>query len=281
MANEVFSDHAPRLIISDIDGTLLDRNHRVPKRNREVVARAVAAGSEFALATGRPFRWIMPVLEQLTVRPVCVTSNGAVIYDSAEDRVLSAHELSPEALAETVKVAAKVLEPHGGVGFGAERAGGSVLDPVEELFVVESHYSENALFEGFGLVSVGELVSRPAVKLLIRNTAFSAPELYELIAPHIDSELAHVTYSMSEGVLEVAAPNVTKRRGAKWLAEHHGIAREDIIAFGDMPNDIEMLEWAGCGVAMENAHPDVVTAADVVTLPHHQAGVAKVLERWF
>ena len=124
-------------------------------------------------------------------------------------------------------------------------------------------------------------MSRPAVKLLIRNTAFSAPELYSLIAPHIDSELAHVTYSMSEGILEVAAPNVTKQRGIKWLAEHHGIAREDIIAFGDMPNDIEMLEWAGCGVAMENAHPDVVAAADTVALAHHQAGVAKLLERWF
>lgn len=276
-----FPERAPRLIVSDIDGTLLDRNHRVPKRNREAVSRAVAAGAEFALATGRPFRWIMPVLEQLPVRPVCVTSNGAVIYDSAEDRVLSAHELSPEALAETVNVATQVLQPLGGAGFGAERAGGSLLDPVEELFVVESHYSENALFEGFGLVSVGELVSKPAVKLLIRNTDYSAPELYELVAPHIDPELAHVTYSMSEGVLEVAAPNVTKRGGVQWLAEHHGIAREDIIAFGDMPNDIEMLEWAGFGVAMENAHPALVDVSDTTTLPHHQAGVAKVLEHWF
>ncbi|WP_210385448.1 HAD family hydrolase [Corynebacterium sp. HMSC05E07] len=276
-----FPERAPRLIVSDIDGTLLDRNHRVPKRNREAVSRAVAAGAEFALATGRPFRWIMPVLEQLPVRPVCVTSNGAVIYDSAEDRVLSAHELSPEALAETVNVASRVLQPLGGAGFGAERAGGSLLDPVEELFVVESHYSENALFEGFGLVSVGELVAKPAVKLLIRNTDYSAPELYELLAPHIDPELAHVTYSMSEGVLEVAAPNVTKRRGIQWLAEHHDIAREDIIAFGDMPNDIEMLEWAGFGVAMENADPALVDVSDATTLPHHQSGVAKVLEHWF
>lgn len=276
-----FPERAPRLIVSDIDGTLLDRNHRVPKRNREAVSRAVAAGAEFALATGRPFRWIMPVLEQLPVRPVCVTSNGAVIYDSAEDRVLSAHELSPEALAETVNVASRVLQPLGGAGFGAERAGGSLLDPVEELFVVESHYSENALFEGFGLVSVGELVAKPAVKLLIRNTDYSAPELYELVAPHIDPELAHVTYSMSEGVLEVAAPNVTKRRGIQWLAEHHDIAREDIIAFGDMPNDIEMLEWAGFGVAMENADPALVDVSDATTLPHHQSGVAKVLEHWF
>lgn len=275
---ENFPARAPRLIASDIDGTLLDRNHRVPRRNRDAVARAVQQGAYFALSTGRPFRWIAPVLEQLPVRPVCVTSNGAVLYDSAEDRVMAAHELSPAALAEVVDVAQTVL---GTVGFGAERAGGSLADAVEDLFVVERHYSENALFEGFGVVSMGELVGKPTVKFLIRNTDYSAPELYELIAPHIDPELAHLTYSMQEGILEVAAPNVTKRRGVEWLAQHTGIAQQETIAFGDMPNDIEMLTWAGCGVAMENAHPEVKAAADAVTVANHQAGVAKVLERWF
>ena len=275
---ENFPARAPRLIASDIDGTLLDRNHRVPRRNRDAVARAVQQGAYFALSTGRPFRWIAPVLEQLPVRPVCVTSNGAVLYDSAEDRVMSAHELSPAALAEVVDVAQSAL---GTVGFGAERAGGSLADVVEDLFVVERHYSENALFEGFGVVSMGELVGQPAVKFLIRNTDYTAPELYELIAPHIDPELAHLTYSMQEGILEVAAPNVTKRRGVEWLAEHIGVAQQETIAFGDMPNDIEMLTWAGCGVAMENAHPEVKAAADAVTVANHQAGVAKVLERWF
>ncbi|MCZ9296904.1 HAD family hydrolase [Corynebacterium yonathiae] len=275
---ENFPARAPRLIASDIDGTLLDRNHRVPRRNRDAVARAVQQGAYFALSTGRPFRWIAPVLEQLPVRPVCVTSNGAVLYDSAEDRVMSAHELSPAALAEVVDVAQSAL---GTVGFGAERAGGSLADAVEDLFVVERHYSENALFEGFGVVSMGELVGQPAVKFLIRNTDYTAPELYELIAPHIDPELAHLTYSMQEGILEVAAPNVTKRRGVEWLAEHIGVAQQETIAFGDMPNDIEMLTWAGCGVAMENAHPEVKAAADAVTVANHQAGVAKVLERWF
>ena len=74
---------------------------------------------------------------------------------------------------------------------------------------------------------------------------------------------------------------MTKRRGVEWLAQHTGVAQQETIAFGDMPNDIEMLRWAGCGVAMENAHPEVKAAADAVTVANHQAGVAKVLERWF
>ena len=67
----------------------------------------------------------------------------------------------------------------------------------------------------------------------------------------------------------------------EWLADHAGVDQAEVIAFGDMPNDIEMLQWAGCGVAMENAHPEVKAAADAVTVANHQAGVAKVLERWF
>ena len=97
---------------------------------------------------------------------------------------MSAHELSPAALAEVVDVAQTVL---GTVGFGAERAGGSLADAVEDLFVVERHYSENALFEGFGVVSMGELVGQPAVKFLIRNTDYSAPELYDLATDRAES----------------------------------------------------------------------------------------------
>ena len=72
---------APKFIASDIDGTFLNPDHRVVPRNRDVVTRAVEDGAKFALATGRPHRWIQPVLEQIPLRPLCVTSNGAVVYD--------------------------------------------------------------------------------------------------------------------------------------------------------------------------------------------------------
>src|SRR5699024_12082935 len=84
---------APKFIASDIDGTFLNPEHRVVPRNRDVVTRAVQAGATFALATGRPHRWIYPVLEQIPLRPVCVTSNGAVVYDSDQDRILRAIEM--------------------------------------------------------------------------------------------------------------------------------------------------------------------------------------------
>lgn len=272
---------APRFIASDIDGTFLDNNHRVSKQTREVVLRAADAGAQFALATGRPHRWIAPVLEQLPLRPLCVTSNGAVIYDSRADRVVRAVELAPEVMGDVVATAQEIFARHGGVSVAAERAGRSAADPLEELYIVDETYAESTEFRGFGVHSALDVVAAPAVKLILRNLGLSSLEMFELLAPHVDPADAHVTYSMSEGLLEVAAPGVTKALGVSELAAGYGVDAADVIVFGDMPNDIEMIRWAGRGIAMGNAAQVVKDAADEITAPNHQGGVAAVLERWF
>ncbi|WP_286981850.1 HAD family hydrolase [Corynebacterium flavescens] len=272
---------APRLIASDIDGTLLDANHRVTKRNRETIARAVASGAIFALSTGRPYRWIRPVLDQLPVRPICVTSNGAVIFDSFQDRVVQSYELKPEVLHDVVTLAQGALSSSGGVSVGAERVGNTPQDPVNELFVVDPSYSDNAVFDGFGVLTLEDVVARPASKLLLRNPHLSSAEMFEAVGPLIDPDVAHITYSMDDGILEVASAGVTKAHGVQWLAQHHGIDRAETIAFGDMPNDIEMLRWVGWGYAMANAAPAVKEAADEIALSNRESGVGRVLENWF
>ena len=84
-----------------------------------------------------------------------------------------------------------------------------------------------------------------------------------------------------ETLVELAAAGVTKATGLARVAESAGVARSDVIAFGDMPNDVDMLRWAGHGVAMGNGHPDVLAVADEVTASNTDDGVALVLERWF
>lgn len=269
---------APRFIASDIDGTFIDPAHRVTARTRDVVVRAIESGAHFALATGRPYRWIAPVLEQLPVRPLCVTSNGAVVYDSLADRVVRAEELSPAVMAGIVERAEEVL---GSIAVAAERAGTSAADPTEDMYVVDAPFAARTDYPGFGVADRAEVVAEPAVKLIVRNLDMTSAQMYARLAPLVDATDAHVTYSMPDGLLEIAAPGVTKERGVSYLAEHYGVAASEVIAFGDMPNDIEMLRWAGCGVAMGNAHDDVKEAADIVTETNGQAGVARVLERWF
>lgn len=278
---ELFDGWKPRLIASDIDGTLLNSSDRVIPRLREAIVRATDAGCEVALATGRPFRWVGMVLDQLPIRPVCVTSNGAVLYDSAEDSVLAAHEMDPEAMAEVLEAAEFALRDHGGVSVAAERVGVNLLDAPEDVFVVGPGYLHTWEEQGFGSVSRSEVIGRPAVKMILRNDHLSAPQMYERIAPLVDASRAHVTYSMNVGLIEVAAPGVTKALGVSTLAEIHGVGRRDTVAFGDMPNDIEMLRWVRLGVAMGNANPSVLEAADMVTATNNEGGVADVIERWF
>ena len=272
---------APKLVASDIDGTLLNSADRVIPRLREVIGRATAAGCEVALATGRPHRWIYPVLEQLPIRPVCVTSNGAVLYDSAADRVLDSHVLASDTMEHVLSVAERALASEGGVAVAAERVGVSSRDLAEDIFVIGPGYMHTWEEQGFSMAERDEVISIPAVKMILRNSRLTAAEMYEAITPHVDPEQAYITYSMDAGLIEVAAPGVTKALGVATLARMHDVEQEATIAFGDMPNDIEMLKWVGHGVAMDNAHHAVKDAADEITAANDDGGVADVLERWF
>ena len=273
---------APRLIISDIDGTFLNSNGRVTPRLRDVVMRAVRSGVHFGLATGRPHRWLIPVLDQLPVSPVCVCANGAVVYDPSSDSVLESFELGPDVMAEIVGAVDSVMAPLGlPYGYGAERVGQSALDPEDEVFLVTPSYNPDAWDSRFGVVPVAELIDVPAAKLLVRCPELVSAEMFDLIAPVVESESAHVTYSMDEGLLELSRPGVNKATGASILAARYGVEPGEVIAFGDMPNDCEMLAWSGMGVAMANAAPAALEAADHVTASNDEDGVAQVLEHWF
>lgn len=271
---------APRLIISDIDGTFITSANRVTPRLRETITRAVSAGAHFGLATGRPHRWLIPVLEQLPLAPVCVCANGAVVYDPATDTVLHAFELMPTEMAEVLTEVERVLAgvPH---GYGVERVGSSALAPEDECFLITPEYNPDAWDSRFGVVDKQTLISEPAAKLLVRCPEMTSAEMYALIAPRIDDTVAHVTYSMDEGLIELSRPGVNKAAGVQYLAERYGVSADETIAFGDMPNDLELLRWAGTGVAMGNAKPVLRDAADHVTGTNDEFGVSAVLETWY
>jgi len=101
-----------------------------------------------------------------------------------------------------------------------------------------------------------------------------------LLAKHVGLQ-GDLTYSTNNGLIEVLPLGISKATGVEELARPLGITAEDIVAFGDMPNDVPMIRWAGLGVAMGNAHPEVLEAADEVTAPNTDDGVARVLERWW
>jgi Cof subfamily protein (haloacid dehalogenase superfamily) len=267
----------PALIATDVDGTLLDPEERITPRTREAVAAAVAAGTQFVLATGRPPRWIPPVAEALGFAPMAVCANGAVIYDAATDRVISARTLSVDSLTELAEIAARVVP---GAGLAAERIGRSAHDTATPQFVSAPGYEHAWLNPDNTEVSQDDLLSAPAVKLLVRKPGMPSGDLAAVLSRHI-GVLGDITFSTNDGLVEISPIGISKAVGLEEVARPLQISAEDVVAFGDMPNDVPMLIWAGHGVAMGNAHPDVVAAANEVTAPNGDDGLARVLERWW
>jgi Cof subfamily protein (haloacid dehalogenase superfamily) len=267
----------PALIASDVDGTLLDDDEKITSRTREALIAAVDSGAQFVLATGRPPRWVHPVVDALGFAPMAVCANGAVIYDPATDRIISARTLSADALGELAEIATRVIP---GAGLAVERVGISAHDAATPQFVSSPGYEHAWLNPDNTEVSVEDLLSAPAVKLLIRKAGARSSDMAAELAKHVGLE-GDITYSTNNGLVEIVPLGISKATGVDELARPLGITAEGVVAFGDMPNDVPMLGWAGLGVAMGNAHPDAVAAADEVTASNADDGVARVLERWW
>lgn len=271
------ADRRPGLIATDVDGTLLDEDEKVTPRTRDAVQAAVASGTRFVLATGRPPRWIRPVVDGLGLAPLAVCANGAVIYDPATDRIVSAKTLLPDILGELAEIATRVIP---GAGLAVERVGSSAHDAATPQFVSSPGYEHAWLNPDNTEVSVADLLSQPAVKLLVRKAGARSDDMVAALAPHVGL-LGDITYSTNNGLIEVVPVGISKATGVQQVVDPLGLTAIDVVAFGDMPNDVPMLSWAGRGVAMGNAHPDALAAADEVTVTNADDGVARVLERWW
>lgn len=268
---------SPRLVATDVDGTLLGDGPDPSPRTRAVVRRMVEAGVPLVLATGRPPRWVPRVCEALGVHALTVAANGAVLYDAATDRVLAADTLDVDALAEVV---AGLRDAVPGCGLAVERVGVGAFDRRDEQFVSEPEYVHAWPVADHRRVAPGDLLGEPVIKVLARHPSRTSADMAQA-ARHAVGHLVDVTYSASGGLLECSVRGVTKAHGLERAAAHHGVAPSDVVAFGDMPNDLAMLRWAGHGVAVANAHPDVLHVADEVSASNLDDGVASVLERWF
>lgn len=267
----------PKMVASDVDGTLIDHREQVSARTKAAVDALIADGVPFVLATGRPPRWIDPVVEGLGYAPLCVCGNGAVIYDSASDRVLDSWTLDIETLTWMADLAERLLP---GCGLAAERVGATAHDAATPQFVSSPEYEHAWLNPDDTQVSRAEVISAPAIKMLIRLPGTSSAVMRSALEPHLEGR-ADLTYSTDNGLIELSAPGVTKATGLAAVAQRLGVQHSSLIAFGDMPNDVPMLLMAGHGVAMANAHPEAIAAADEVAPSNVDDGVARTLERWW
>ncbi len=259
----------PRLVASDLDGTLVRSDGTIARRTVEAIARIEAAGVPFVMVTGRPPRWMSPVVAATGHRGLAVCANGALLYDLHTETVVRSHLLEADAAAEVVEALRREVP---GVAFAAEAA--------DALFGHEPGYRVRWETDGMRVAPVEELTAGGVVKLLVRHEEMTGDELLAAARAAL-GDLAETTHSSADGLLEISAAGVSKASGLAAFADERGLGPADVVAFGDMPNDLPMLAWAGHAVAMANAHADVLAVADEITGHHDEDGVAQVLERWF
>ncbi len=260
----------PALVATDLDGTLIRTDGTVSDRTRAALRRAEGAGSLVVFVTGRPTRVMADVVTQTGASGLAICANGALVYDLDSHTTVRHHTLdTATALRLIVEIRAAVPDVcfavESGVRFGREPAFTTMWPDPHEVI---GHMAEL-------------LVAMPATKLLVRRE----PHGSDLADAHatimrIAGSAAMVTTS-SYDLVEIAGAGVSKGVALAEIAAYYGLAAQNAIAFGDMPNDLPMFAWAGHAVAVANAHPDVLAAADEITASNDADGVAHVLERLF
>jgi len=256
----------PRLVATDLDGTLLRSDGSVSERTRAALAAVEAAGIHTVLVTARPPRWLHQLEAVVGPRGVALCGNGAFIYDVPSRKVLSHTGIQPEALAGILADLRRELP---GVKFAAERVSG---------FGYEQGYANlHQMPEEAVCGPVEDLAGEAVGKLLGRLPTMPEAEFLDAVA-RIVGDRGIVAYSGAGGLAEISAPGVTKAVALAHWCEELGVEAADVWAFGDMPNDLPMLVWAGTSFAVASGHPDVLAAATHTCPSNDDDGVAQILE---
>ncbi len=259
-----------RLVASDLDGTVVRHDYTISERTLAAFEACAAAAIDVVFVTGRPTRWMPPIAERTGHRGLAICGNGATLYDLSTEQVVGAHALERQCVVQVVEVV-RALFPD--AAFAVETLAGLRHEPgfplrEEGPADVEAGTIDEILDDG-----------SPVVKVLVKVPSGRADPMLALARPAL-AGLAEPVHSNSAGsMLEISALGVSKATALARLVHGRGLTARDVVAFGDMPNDVPMLRWAGVGYAVADAHPEALAAADAVAPACADDGVAQILER--
>jgi hydroxymethylpyrimidine pyrophosphatase-like HAD family hydrolase len=254
------------LVASDLDGTLLRSDGSVSARTVRAVRAVQDAGIHWVVATARPPRWLHELVDVVGDHGVAICSNGAFVYDVVGRRVRSERTLTRDVLAALVAALRSAVPD---ITFAVEHREGFGREPD-----YEDTYREPDVLT---VVTGAGLFEPPPGKLLARSPSTPPGEFLRLVE-EVVGESAVVAFSGATGLAEISAAGVTKAAVLADYCADLSIVADAVWAFGDMPNDVPMLAWAGTSFAVANGHPDAREAADHACPANDDDGVAVVLE---
>lgn len=255
-----------RLVATDLDGTLLSSDGLCSGRTRTALAAVERSGMRVVLVTARPPRWLHDLADLVGEHGLALCSNGAFVYDVRSRQIREEHCMAAgvvESLAVDLRDALPgiVFAVESRAGFGRER----------------NYLDEFTTPQDVWAVRLEELLDPLPGKMLARCHKVPAVQFHRVV-DEVVGDRAVVSYSGASGLAEISAAGVTKAAALQDWCAAQGIDSTEVFAFGDMPNDLPMLRWAGRSFGVANAHPDVLDVVDQVCASNDDDGVAQVLE---
>src|SRR5699024_2652200 len=258
---------------------------QISQRALDAFAACEEAGIKVVYVTGRPPRWLDPVIDVTGHRGFAIAANGAMVIDVARDQHLTVHGIPTDVVQEVVSTLRREIPDI------------AVAVETPDLFWIENDYHarrnnspDSTAVEGLRPPSnteteryadrVEDLIdpSLPVIKIVARSTQMSVDGLLKAGSDAVGHLVSTTHSSVEVPLIEMAAKGVTKATTHAELAHRWDVTPADVITFGDMPNDIDMLRWSGQSYAMTGGHPDAIAAAQHLAPPASEDGVAQVLE---
>jgi Cof subfamily protein (haloacid dehalogenase superfamily) len=262
-----------RLVASDIDGTLVRADKTASDRTRRALQQIQAAGVLVVLVTARPAHTAETLAREIGVSGLALCSNGAVVYDLAREEIVRHTPLAVET-ARRLIAALRAAVPD--VCFAFIRGRRFACEPAYLRIADPSDHADGFLASAI-LDDALVLCEEAPTKLIARHPVVDVDELLERVRG-LGLDGFEATHSGASFV-EIAAAGVTKAWALAALCADLGISPDHVVAFGDAPNDLPMLRWAGRGIAVANAHPAVLAAVQEIAPSNEDDGVAAILEQ--
>lgn len=260
-----------KLIMFDLDGTLLNGEGRLSEANKEAIAKIREKGILVTLASGRPYSSMLPFARELGTKAPLVCYNGALVRSPVGELEILAHRGVPES---TARKAVEILRNQG-IHINAY---------IDDNLIVENddkyaqEYGRTKKIEYKVVSSFDDIPDFEPTKLLAID---DDPEKISKLKKILQSDLEASVFRSSAYFCEILRPNIDKGWALHFLADHFGLESHQVMAFGDQENDMNMIRSAGVGVAMGNALDKVHAVADESAPHHHEDGVAQFLKNYF